>query len=209
MSDIALFDDLPRGCFGAVIVDPPWPFEAFSAKGLGRSAVRHYGVMVHADIRSMPIASLCLPDAAIACWVPQHLVHIAIEVLAAWGFNFKTAGAWAKRSRTGRCWAFGCGKILRSAAEFFIVGTRGHPRVLSHGERNLIIAPVREHSRKPDELHAMIERLYAGPYCELFARRHYPGWNCWGDELAKSAVANSEIPKLEEAPASMAPAGVK
>jgi N6-adenosine-specific RNA methylase IME4 len=55
--------------------------------------------------------------------------------------------------------------------------------VLSHGERNLVVAPVREHSRKPDELYGVMERLYAGPYLELFARHPRAGWTGWGDQL--------------------------
>ncbi|SDH75172.1 hypothetical protein SAMN05421742_11187, partial [Roseospirillum parvum] len=31
-------------------------------------------------------------------------------------------------------------------------------------------------------LHDSLERLTAGPYCELFARETRPGWDCWGDQ---------------------------
>ena len=34
----------------------------------------------------------------------------------------------------------------------------------------VILAPVREHSRKPDEAYSRIERYCAGPRLELFAR---------------------------------------
>ena len=37
--------------------------------------------------------------------------------------------------------------------------------------RELIIAPVREHSRKPDEIYRRVEALSNGPYLELFARQ--------------------------------------
>jgi N6-adenosine-specific RNA methylase IME4 len=94
-------------------------------------------------------------------------------------------GAWAKQSRTGQAWAFGTGHVLRSAAEFWLIGTVGRPRVLAHDERNLIVAPVREHSRKPDALHGKLERLYGGPRCELFAREAREGWSAWGDETGR------------------------
>jgi MT-A70 len=48
----------------------------------------------------------------------------------------------------------------------------------------LVVAPVMEHSRKPDEAHDRIERLVEGPYLELFARRERRGWTNWGDEIA-------------------------
>lgn len=81
--------------------------------------------------------------------------------------------------------AFGGGYVLRSAAEFYLVGTIGRPAVLSRSVRNLIDAPLREHSRKPDQLHHDVERLYAGPYAELFAREGRPGWDVWGNQTAK------------------------
>jgi N6-adenosine-specific RNA methylase IME4 len=103
--------------------------------------------------------------------------------LRAWSFEPQTEGAWAKQSSTGRKWAFGQGKILRCAAEFYIVGTRGHPELHSKSVRNLIVAPVRGHSVKPDELHHDMGQLYGGPYVELFARRPYAGWDCWGNHM--------------------------
>lgn len=111
--------------------------------------------------------------------------HPPIELLTAWGFTFKSAGAWAKQSSTGECWAFGTGYVFRSAAEFYLVGAIGKPRVGSRSIRNLIAAPVREPSRKPDQLHADVEALYAGPYAELFARQRRPGWDAWGNQVGK------------------------
>ena len=46
------------------------------------------------------------------------------------------------------------------AAEFVVFGAIGRPRIVSRSERNLIIAPVREHSRKPDESFEMLERMF-------------------------------------------------
>jgi len=42
----------------------------------------------------------------------------------------------------------------------------------------------REHSRKPDEVHELIERMYPElPKLELFARKARPGWDVWGNEV--------------------------
>ena len=59
--------------------------------------------------------------------------------------------------------------------------------MLSRGIRQLIVEPVREHSRKPDRVRADIEALFDGPYCELFARSTRPGWTSWGNETGKFA----------------------
>jgi N6-adenosine-specific RNA methylase IME4 len=65
----------------------------------------------------------------------------------------------------------------------------------------LIVSPVREHSRKPDEAHERIERLLVGPYVELFARAVRPGWVTWGNEIAPPQIAN--ITPLRPADASL------
>ena len=39
-----------------------------------------------------------------------------------------------------------------------------------------------EHSEKPEELRTMIERLYDGPYLELFGRRRVAGWTVYGND---------------------------
>ena len=179
----AVFADLPLGHAGAVMMDPPWLDVTWSAKGRGKSVDKYYQPRTLEWIKSLPVASLCKPDASLTLWHPQAMGDQAHEVMAALGFTFKTEGAWAKRSSTGRCWHFGTGRILRSAAEFYIVGTRGHPRRQSRSVRNLIVAPVREHSRKPDEIYEHVEQLWSGPYIELFARYPREGWLQWGDQL--------------------------
>jgi N6-adenosine-specific RNA methylase IME4 len=194
------FADLPHDHFGAGIADPPWNFATYSARGRGKCADQHYSCMSLEAIAALPVGSWFKRDAALGLWFPQYVApEIVAEVLRAWGFEFRSLGAWAKRSSTGNHWAFGNGKILRCAAEFYMVGARGHPPIRSHSIRNLIVAPIRKHSHKPDQLHADIEQLYPGPYLELFARRHYPDWTCRGDELPSFPI--SPTPPRPGAPA--------
>ena len=77
------------------------------------------------------------------------------------------------------------GYVLRSAAEFYLVGAVGSPDYQSRSIRNLLVAPVREHSRKPDEMHRQLEAMVPGPYAELFGRQQRPGWDVWGNETTK------------------------
>ena len=78
--------------------------------------------------------------------------------------------------RASDSWAFGTGYILRSAAEFFLIGTVGSPKSAVHNVRNLIVAPVRAHSQKPDEMYSMLERMFPNARkCELFARTRRGG----------------------------------
>jgi N6-adenosine-specific RNA methylase IME4 len=183
------FPGLPTNHFGAGIADPGWQFSTWSSKGRGKCADRQYRCNGLEAVKALPVGTLFRPDAAIALWFPQHMVPWAAEVLRAWGFEPRTLGAWAKQSSTGNKWHFGQGKILRCAAEFYLMGVRGQPPVRSRSVRNLIVAPVRGHSVKPNQLHRDIEELFDGPYVELFARRPYPGWTCWGDELPNEGAA--------------------
>lgn len=47
----------------------------------------------------------------------------------------------------------------------------------------MIIAPKREHSRKPDEMRKMIETVSYEPRIELFARERWKGWDACGNEI--------------------------
>jgi N6-adenosine-specific RNA methylase IME4 len=197
---------VPLGHFGAGIADPGWSFGTWSAKGRGKCADQKYRCDSLDDILRLPVGELFRPDAALALWFPQYALHWVPEVFAAWGFEPRTLGTWAKRTVTGKKWFFGQGKILRSATEFYAIGVRGHPPVRSHSVRNLIVAPWCGHSRKPDQLHRDIEQLYDGPYIELFARRHFRNWHCWGDQLGevKSVAAADADPRQERRGAAIA-----
>ncbi len=179
------FGDLQRGAYGTILADPPWQFKLRSVKGEGKSPQAHYGCMDLDAIKALPVADLCLPHAICAMWATAPMLDQAFDVMAAWGFRFVTAGAWAKQSKTGEKWSFGTGFRYRSAAEFWLLGVRGSPPTLSRSVRNLIVSPVREHSRKPDRMRADLQLIGAGPYCELFARESAAGWDSWGNESGK------------------------
>src|SRR5262249_4535928 len=141
--------------YSAIMADPPWHFATWSPKGQRKSASQLYAVMGLYDIKALPVANLAAADCFLWLWATQAGLDQALSVMQSWGFEFKTTGAWAKQSPTGSSWAFGTGYLLRSAAEFFLIGTRGRPKPESRSERNLIVAPVREHSRKPDQAYEM------------------------------------------------------
>jgi len=179
------FGDLRMFGYGLILLDPAWAFRNWSAKGEAKNPSAHYDVMSLDQLKALPVGHLAAPDCACVMWGIAPMLDVAIDLLRHYGFTFKTMGGWAKQSSTGRKWQFGPGYIFRSALEPYIVGTIGSPPVLVHDVRNLIVAPVREHSRKPDEMHANLERLYPGPRVELFARQRRAGWDSWGNEADK------------------------
>ena len=77
------------------------------------------------------------------------------------------------------------GLVLRPG--FLDAGQRGDLPAGDTGTANVhqfIIAPIQEHSRKPDEARDKIVALMGDvPRVELFARQSPPGWDVWGNEV--------------------------
>lgn len=173
--------------YKVILADPPWYFSNYSERGEEKNPVAHYDCMDLAAIKALPVSQLAAPDCALIMWATAPMISEALEVMKAWGFQIKSAGAWAKQSSTGQKWAFGTGYVFRSAAEFFLLGTIGKPKQKVKNIRNLIVAPIREHSRKPDEMRDNIEKMFDPPYLELFGRQKFPGWDVWGNQTDKFA----------------------
>ena len=134
----------PHGGFRVCYIDPAWAFSTYSDKGLEKSPQQHYPCMSLEEMKSWRVPELMAKDSACFMWATFPMLPEALELLAHYGFDYRTGGAWAKRSSTGQKWAFGTGYIFRGAAELLLVGVRGKPAWLSKSERNLWVAPIRE-----------------------------------------------------------------
>ena len=77
------------------------------------------------------------------------------------------------------------GYWTRANSEVCLLATKGNPKRINADVRQVIQAPLREHSRKPECIYERIERLVDGPYLELFARNRRDGWTSWGNEVGK------------------------
>ena len=173
-------------CYGAILADPPWQFEAYSGPRVAQRAEKqHYDVMPTASLTdvALPAADPC----ALFLWVIDSHLDQGISLMKAWGFDYKTiAFIWVKTCKNDPTRPrMGMGLWTRKQAEVCILGTRGKVPRRDKGVRQVIMAPRREHSRKPDEVYERIERLVDGPYLELFARQSWPNWDSWGDETDK------------------------
>lgn len=190
---------LPPGPFGVILADPPWAFLTYGKKRTTphRSAQEHYPTMTNRKLRALPVASVAARDCALFMWVVDSHFETAFALGRKWGFEPKSiAFVWLKRlpidhrqetmlmpiPKEAR---IGMGYTTRKQAELCLLFTRGKPKRLSEGVRQVIEAPRREHSRKPDETFTRIEALYAGPYLEMFARQERPRWTAWGNETIK------------------------
>jgi N6-adenosine-specific RNA methylase IME4 len=183
---------LRRRHYNAIYADPPWTFTTRSDKGKDRSPEQHYDCMTLDEIKALPVAELATKDCVLFMWIIDTHAEMAFEVLKAWGFTYKTKGfTWAKTNADGTFFT-GMGFWTRANPEDCLLATRGHPKRMAADVRRLIVAPRREHSRKPDAAYDGIERLVAGPYCELFSRSSRPGWDQMGNEKGKFDTLSRE-----------------
>jgi N6-adenosine-specific RNA methylase IME4 len=194
--------------YGVIYADPPWSFRNWSAKGTGRNAISHYDCLDFASLAALPIASLGADDCALFLWATDLLLPRALELIRAWGFEYKTVGFyWVKlnaKSKHDVDYFTGLGYWTRANPEQCLLATRGKPLRRAMDVKRLVVEKRREHSRKPDCVSERIERLVCGPYLELFARETRPGWDCWGDQLALfdqgSVLTRRQPSRLVDAP---------
>lgn len=145
------------------------------------------------DLMLLPVREIAAKDSVLFLWISWPMLPHALRLIRRWDFEYKTcAFAWIKAdARQVEMFhdeitaAVSLGYWTRSNSEVCLLATRGRPRRLAADVRQAIIAPRREHSRKPEGIHDRIQRLVAGPYLELFARQCRPGWTAWGNEIDK------------------------
>jgi N6-adenosine-specific RNA methylase IME4 len=178
--------------FPVIHADAPWDFEVYSGKGKQRSAERHYDTMTLDQIKALPVEKLAADNCTLFIWCVWPELPGVLEVIKAWGFEYKTAAFnWVKTTPNathvtldGDGLHWGMGYHTRANSEVCLLATRGAPPRDAKDVHQVVLAPVGEHSVKPEEVRKRIERLLIGPYLELFARRPVPGWTTWGNELA-------------------------
>lgn len=181
--------------YRTIYADPPW--SEFGGGVIKRGADRHYPLMHTRDIcalqlraperwfHNLHVYQVSEDNAHLYLWTTNNKLLDALEVVRAWGFEYKTLITWAKDR-------FGLGQYYRGQTEHCIFAVRGvlPYRTQEDGKRaqgrTLIDgfdAPREEHSVKPELMRQWIERVSHPPYLELFARREAPGWDAWGNEI--------------------------
>jgi N6-adenosine-specific RNA methylase IME4 len=178
MTDHSTNQLAPR--FRTILADPPWDIQQKGARG----AEMHYDLMTLAQIKAMPVADLAEDDAHLWLWVTNGTLRHGYDVAEAWGFTVRSPLTWIK-------FRLGLGNYLRNATEHVLFATRGRAPVNFNSQPTWINAPVQDHSHKPEEQYALIERVSPGPYLELFARRRPSSsadWSVWGNEVDSDLV---------------------
>ena len=147
--------------FSTVMADPPWRF----LNRTGKVAPEHrrlsrYTTLTVDEICSLPVGQHLRETAHCYLWVPNALLPDGLQVLQAWGFQYKTNLIWHKVRKDGGSDGRGVGFYFRNVTEMLLFGIRGKgARTLAPGRRqvNLFSSRKREHSRKPDEQYTIIE----------------------------------------------------
>ncbi|CAN8246560.1 unnamed protein product [Cochlearia groenlandica] len=174
------------GTFGVVMADPPWDIHMELP----------YGTMADDEMRTLNVPSL-QTDGLIFLWVTGRAMELGRECLELWGYKRVEEIIWVKTNqlqriiRTGRT-----GHWLNHSKEHCLVGIKGNPEVNRNIDTDVIVAEVRETSRKPDEMYAMLERIMPrARKLELFARMHnaHAGWLSLGNQLNGVRLINEGL----------------
>lgn len=171
---------LPAGPFRVIVADPPWRYDG-RADDLSHRSANPYPDMSTPEIMAMPVRDMAHDDAILWLWTTNAFMEHAFGIAREWGFEPRTILTWAKDR-------MGTGDWLRGQTEHCLLAVRGKPTVLLTNQTTLLRAPLREHSRKPDEFYALVEALCPGSKVELFAREARPGWALWGAEAPEAAA---------------------
>lgn len=178
------------GKYRVIYADPPWIYGDRPPSGSG--AGQHYDGMTIAQLCELPIAQHAADDAVLFVWTtaPLILENPGVrEVIEAWGFTYKTCQIWDKVLPAG-------GYYVAVRHEILLIATRGsctpdHPVPMPPSV--ITERQIGEHSAKPASFRTQIEKMYEGPYLELFGREAVSGWSVFGNDAAlwagSSAIA--------------------
>lgn len=177
--------------FATIYADPPW---AYRNQGTRAATDNHYPTMPVAAICAEPVANLCEDEAHLHLWTTNGFLPAAFQVLAAWGFEYKSCFIWVKPQ-------LGIGNYWRVSHEFLLLGVRGNLPFRDRGQQSWISCDRTGHSRKPAVIRQLVEKVSPGPYLELYGREEPPGpaWTVYGNQVERG-LPFPEEPPSEEAP---------
>jgi N6-adenosine-specific RNA methylase IME4 len=190
---------LYRG-YRAITIDAPAHFKCRTALQVQnwnsrRDVEKHYVTMSFDELAALPLSDLAHPDGChLFEWTSAPHLPRACELVVRWRFKYSSiAFTWVKLRPSFKSDQLfllpkvdlhkGLGLTTRKQSELVLLGRRGNCRRIAKDVYEVIFAPVREHSRKPDEFYRQVERYCDGPYVDLFARERRPDWHVWGDEI--------------------------
>lgn len=168
---------LPDGQrYNIIYADPPWQYRNVVSED--RRLENHYPTMTLDAICALDVPSIAAPDCLLYLWATITELPGALQVMGAWGFEYRSHCVWVKPS-------IGIGFWYRSQHELLLLGVKGDMPTPIEAKRqpSVIHAPVGKHSEKPSIFREMIDDSYADlPRIELFSRAPAAGWSAWGNQ---------------------------
>ncbi len=185
--------------YDVVLADPPWSY--YGQQDKEGAAASHYPTMTDEHLLAFNVRERFMNDRSVLfMWATGPRLDFALRCIDAWGLSYRgLAFVWVKTRADGApVGAQGVRpSIVKPTAELVLAAsqvTKGRPlKLQDESIRQVVMARKMEHSRKPDDVHSSIERMYpTASKVELFARRARPGWAAWGNE-APVAVNDNEM----------------
>ncbi|KKK54227.1 hypothetical protein LCGC14_3086850, partial [marine sediment metagenome] len=169
------------GKYRVFYADPPWQY---GNKGLTEygHAESHYPTTSTKDLAGLPVKDLAHDNAVLFLWATAPMLPDALQVIAGWGFSYKTCMVWDKVKHN-------FGHYVSVRHELLLIATRGSctPDVKKLFDSVQTIERTKQHSAKPEQFRKIIQTLYTkGRKIELFARKESKGWKTWGNQLPTS-----------------------
>ena len=167
-----------------IYADPPWSYQNGGVPQGGVDA--QYKTMSLAEIKALPISEISADTSVLLLWATFPQIQEALEVIKAWGFQYKTLGfSWLKTNKDGSPF-FGIGYYAKSNQEVCLLGVKGkaHSLVKSNSVSSFVSTGRTKHSEKPQIFRDKIVELFGDiPRIELFARQKTEDWDVWGNEV--------------------------
>src|SRR3990167_1569189 len=175
--------ELPNKKYKVILADPPWKYNDKKGNDPALGGIT-YPTMSNKELCALPIKDIADKDCILLMWVTMPKLEECFQVINAWGFRYITcAFVWVKKNPNGNGIYSGLGHWVNGNAELCLLAKKGTPKRLDKSIKQIIMSPLREHSRKPDETYGRIQRLFGDiPRIELFARNRRQGWDVWGNE---------------------------
>jgi len=175
-------EELPDGIYRVIYADPPWSYgtshHLISPEG-SDSRPHAYPTMTMDALKGMGVKEMAAENAVLFMWATVPLLPLQLEIVEAWGFEYKTLIVWDKIRPN-------VSTYTRANVELLVVATRGScvPEISEREDQVQRVERPGAHSAKPEHFRELIDKLYpSGPRIELFRRGDAPnGWGAWGNE---------------------------
>ena len=172
-----------------IYADPPWRYEHPAIGSKMRAIEQHYPTMTLEEIKDLPVSKITDDNCVLFLWATAPKLKECLEVMEAWGFEYRTCAIWDKQ-------IIGMGYWFRNQHELLLVGKKGKLSPPKNTERvSSVYSEKRgKHSAKPTYFRDLFSEwfkdfnkieLFARPdkKQDLWGKNTFDGWDVWGNEV--------------------------